>query len=106
MVVRAKVTSHIEYALKFEMKSILDYIAIWDARRATKRAYQKAKRRSLRMYALHSQTWKIKNLETPLVRESNLLRNLFDYSLFVRTSLAEWFRRAWRTNDLIENCTE
>lgn len=39
---------------------------------------------SLRMYAFRSQTWKIKNLETPL-RESNLLRNLFDYSLFVRT---------------------
>lgn len=41
----------IEYTLKFEMEPILDHVAIRDARRATKRAYQRAKRRSLRMYA-------------------------------------------------------
>lgn len=86
VVVQAKVTlaSHTEYTLKFEMEPILDHVAIRDVRHATKRAYQRAKRRSLRMYALRSQTWKIKNLETPPARESGL-RNLFDYSLFVRT---------------------
>jgi len=69
---RVKVTLvlHSEYALKLEMKRILDHVAIRDARRATKRAYQRAKRHLLRMYALRSQTWKIKNLETPPARES------------------------------------
>jgi len=82
---RAKVTLvlHIKYALKLEMKRILDHVAIRDARRATKCAYQRAKRYLLRMYALRSQTWKIKNLETPSARESSL-HNLFDYSLFVK----------------------
>jgi len=69
---RAKVTLvlHIECALKLEMKRILDHVAIRDARRATKRAYQRTKRHLLRMYALRSQLGRSKT---------------FDYSLFVRT---------------------